>query len=267
MQITDRRQIIQDDDYAFPYHYVPQFAPGYTQTYSWPWALHYLGAMEFILEQVKALKPESVADVGTGDGRLVRELATSLPGVKVVGIDYSSRAVQLAKALNPGLEFHSMDIIAETPDEPFHVVTLIEVFEHIPPALTANFVKALRAFVRDDGHLIVTVPHSNVPTSVKHFQHFSSATLQSAFAAHFTAEEIHFLDRKSRFVTWLKLFLENKYFILTHWGIRNRLYNFYKRKFVKSTENECQRIYIRFRPKHDSHFPSHHSSTASLRSG
>jgi hypothetical protein len=29
-------QQIQDDDYVFPYHYVPQFSPGYSHTYSWP---------------------------------------------------------------------------------------------------------------------------------------------------------------------------------------------------------------------------------------
>ncbi len=249
MQITDRRQIIQDDDYAFPYHYVPQFAPGYTQTYSWSWALHYMGAMEFIIAQVKALKPESVADIGTGDGRLVREMAAALPGVRVVGVDYSARAIQLAKALNPALEFHRMDIIAEKPDQPFHVVTLIEVFEHIPQELTAAFVKALRAFVREDGHLIVTVPHSNVPTSIKHFQHFSRESLQSAFSDHFSLEEIAFLDRKSPVVKWLKKLLENKYFILTHWGVRNRLYRFYKKHFVQAQEDNCQRLYMRFRPR------------------
>ena len=68
----DSKQLIQDEDYAFPYHYVPQFSPGYTQTYSWTWGLYYVSAMEYVLAQVKQLKPMSVADIGTGDGRLVR---------------------------------------------------------------------------------------------------------------------------------------------------------------------------------------------------
>lgn len=249
MQISDQRQIIQDDDYAFPYHYVPQFSPGYSQTYSWPWAIHYMGATEFIMARVKELAPASVADVGTGDGRLVRELSVALPGVRVVGIDYSVRAIQLARALNPRLEFHNIDIIKSPPGERFHVLTLIEVFEHIPPELTADFVKALRAFICDDGHLVVTVPHSNVPTSVKHFQHFSSKTLSAAFKAHFTVEEVRFLDRKSIVVTWLKRILQNKYFILTHWGIRNRLYGFYKKHYIPAHENDCQRLYMRFKPR------------------
>ena len=62
--MNDRRQQIQDDDYAFPYHYVPQFREGYTHTYSWPWGLYYVSAMEFVLQKVAELKPRSVADVG-----------------------------------------------------------------------------------------------------------------------------------------------------------------------------------------------------------
>ena len=47
--MNDQRQQIQDDDYAFPYHYVPQFREGYTHTYSWSWGLYYVSAMEFVV--------------------------------------------------------------------------------------------------------------------------------------------------------------------------------------------------------------------------
>jgi 2-polyprenyl-3-methyl-5-hydroxy-6-metoxy-1,4-benzoquinol methylase len=247
--INDRRQQIQDDDYAFPYHYVPQFRDGYTHTYSWPWGIYYVSAMEFVLDKVADLRPRSVADVGTGDGRLVRELVLSLPGALVTGIDYSARAIQLAQALNPNLDFRCLDIIGDTTEGRFDVVTLVEVFEHIPPDLTQPFVAALRALVNDDGTLLVTVPHRNVRVSKKHFQHFSAESLERHFSMHFERDEVAFLDKRCRTVDALRWLLENKYFILKHWGIRNRLYQYYKRRFLVAEEQNCSRVFMQFRPK------------------
>jgi len=247
--MLDTKQQVQDDDYAFPYHYVPQFSPGYSQTYSWPWGIYYTSGMEFVLGKVRALKPSSVVDIGTGDGRLVRELARVLPEARVTGVDYSERAIQLARALNPGLDFRCSDIVTEPIEERFDVVTLIEVFEHIPLDLAPDFAAALKPLVQDGGRLIVTVPHSNVRVSRKHFQHFSADSLRKYFEPHFILEETVFLDKRSPVVTWIKTLLENHYFILVHWGIRNRLYRAYKRFFLISDGPHCGRIYMCFRPR------------------
>lgn len=245
---TEKQQI-QDDDYAFPYHYVPQFSPGYSQTYSWPWGLYYVSAMEFLLEKVRLLCPSAIADVGTGDGRLVRELVRMIPDARITGIDYSERGIQLARALNPGLDFRCQDIVRCAPMETFDVVTLVEVFEHIPPGLTADFIAALRSLVNEDGHLIVTVPHQNVPVSRKHFQHFSAASLKAHFEPYFELEETVFLNKRHYMVGWIRKLLENRYFILVHWGICNRLYLAYKRFFLVSDEAGCSRLYMRFHAK------------------
>ena len=142
-----------------------------------------------------------------------------------------------------------MDILSTDVDELFNVVTLIEVFEHIPLDMTQAFVAALRALISEDGTLLVTVPHRNVRVSKKHFQHFSAESLEAHFQSHFDREEVAFLDKRSRVVAWLRWLLENPYFILKHWGIRNRLYLFYKRRFLVTDERNCGRIYMRFRPK------------------
>lgn len=245
----DERQQFQDEDYSFPYHYVPQFSPGYSQSYSWPWGLYYVSAMEFVLDKVRSLQPSSVIDVGTGDGRMVRELSRQLPHARVTGIDYSERAIALAKALNPGLDFRCADIIREEVGETFDVVTLIEVFEHIPIDLAAQFASGLHRLVSDDGNLIVTVPHRNVPVSRKHFQHFSVDSLRTYFEPYFVLQDVVLLDKRSRVVGWIKKILENHYFILVHWGLRNRLYKAYKRFFLISDEAHCGRVYMRFRPR------------------
>ena len=102
---------------------------------------------------------------------------------------------------------------------------------------------------RDGGTLLVTVPHENVPVSAKHFQHFSAEKLERAFELHFALEEVAFLDRRSPAVKLIRWVLENKYFILTHWGIRNRIYRLYKHFFLVSDERHCGRIFMRFRPR------------------
>jgi len=180
---------------------------------------------------------------------LVRELAIMLPEARIAGVDYSERAIQLARALNPALDFRCMDITREPVGETFDVLTLIEVFEHIPPDIADAFVAALRPLVRDDGCLLVTVPHENVPVSAKHFQHFSAEKLQKYFERHFILEETAFLDKRSPVVKLIRKTLENKHFILVHWGIRNRIYKLYKRFFFLSNERFCRRIFMRFRPK------------------
>jgi 2-polyprenyl-3-methyl-5-hydroxy-6-metoxy-1,4-benzoquinol methylase len=245
----DLRQIIQDDDYSFPYHYVPQFREEYTHTYSWPWGIYYASAMEFVLDRLALLNPEAIADVGTGDGRMVREINITLPNKKVIGFDYSERAIQLAKALNPTLEFYQADITKNTITERFDVITLIEVFEHIPLESANDFAKSIRRLLVNDGHLIVTVPHKNIPTSKKHFQHFSAEKLQSYFRDDFIVEKLVFLDKKGPVVSIVRWILENPYFILKHWGLRNRIYSFYKRHFLIADEGCCGRIFIQLRVK------------------
>lgn len=254
--MRDARQILQDDDYAFPYHYIPRFKPGYSHTYSWPWGLFYVSAMEFVLDRVKRLKPSSAADIGTGDGRLARELALMLPEARVTGVDYSERAIQLARALNPKLDFRCLDITREPLGETFDVLTLIEVFEHIPPDIAAQFVASLRPLLRDDGHLLVTVPHENIPVTAKHFQHFSAEKLLGYFDTHFLLEETAFLDKRSPLVKLIRKALENKYFILVHWGLRNRIYQLYKRHFLVTDERQCGRVFMHFRPR-----PLQHTDT------
>lgn len=244
-----REQRIQDEDYSFPYHYVPQFKPGFTQTYTLTWGIYYISALEFVLKKVAECKPRIVADIGTGDGRLVREMDSVLPEIRIVGIDYSERAINLARALNPGLEFIKLDIISESLEEIFDMITLVEVFEHIPVEKAKKFAARLPALLNKDGRLLVTVPHKNIPVSKKHFQHFSDKTLRSYFEEYFDVEEVVFLDKRSRWVSLINKVLYNQYLILNHWGIKNRIYKLYKRQFLVCSEAECGRIFMKLKKK------------------
>lgn len=243
-------QNIQDDDYGFPYHYVPQFEPGFTQSYTLPWGIYYASGLEYVTGNVKQLNPSSIIDIGTGDGRLALELKKALPQANVLGVDYSPRAISLAKALNPSLDFKVMDVTTEKPSQTFELATLIEVFEHIPIDQAKNFASAIPKLISEHGELIVTVPHANNPVTPKHFQHFTSSSLIAYFATYFSVEEIAFLDKRSQWVRLIKRILHNDYFTLNHWGIRNRIYGSYKKHFLLcSKEQECGRLYVRFKKK------------------
>jgi SAM-dependent methyltransferase len=252
MRANNIEQQIQEEDYSFPYHYVPQYFPSFTTSYSWHWGLYYISALDFVLKKVVAYAPRSILDVGTGDGRFVRELSRALEGVRICGIDYSERAISLAKALNPQLAFACVDVTSNPPNEKFALLTLIEVFEHIPIDLAPRFAASLANLLEEDGRLVVTVPHSNVPVSVKHFRHFSAESLRRCFYVDFEMEECIFLDKRSVWVRLMTRLIHNEYFALRHWGVMNRLYRAYKKLFLVTSEANCGRIYASFKRRRPS---------------
>lgn len=70
-----------------------------------------------LLERIKKYAPESVADVGCGDGRTTAQLAHRFPNVSFSGFDYSSTMIGNAKSnLPPGelsnIRFGQLDICA-----------------------------------------------------------------------------------------------------------------------------------------------------------
>src|SRR3982751_6585252 len=102
--------------------------------------------------------PQSVLDVGCGEGVLTQQWAQRLTGRRVVGIDLDDPAIQAewAKRQAPSLECRA--IKAENlpfADGEFDLASAIEVLEHLPdPEHTV----AEMARVARGGHLLVSVP-------------------------------------------------------------------------------------------------------------
>lgn len=246
-----KEQLEQDSEYSFPYHYIPQYKNGFTQNYNWTWSVNYISAIEFILDEVQKDKKliQSIADVGCGDGRLTRELTDTLNDKEVIGIDYSSRAISLAKALNIHVDYQSKDIINDNFTKKFDAITLVEVFEHIPLDMCSKFVKALVSLLNDNGVIYLTVPHINKSVSYKHFQHFSYSSLVKYFENDFDIVEKVFFDKKSRFLFILKKLMNNGLFIVNNKNLNNIFYNYYKKKFFYTNEKSCSRIYLKLKKK------------------
>ncbi len=105
--------------------------------------------------------PQSLLDVGCGEGVLTHKWAQRLEGRRIVGIDLEDPAIQAewAKRSAPNLEYKVMK--AERlpfADDEFDAATAIEVLEHVPdPAHTVA--EMARVAKR---HLIVSVPREPV---------------------------------------------------------------------------------------------------------
>jgi len=93
--------LFQEDEYLFPYHYVTEFQNGrFRQHFVDTWGINYALTLDFIVDKVLRISPTSLVDIGCGDGRLTRELSLHAAISKLYGVDYSQRAIGLAKAMN-----------------------------------------------------------------------------------------------------------------------------------------------------------------------
>jgi 2-polyprenyl-3-methyl-5-hydroxy-6-metoxy-1,4-benzoquinol methylase len=101
--------------------------------------------------------PQSLLDVGCGEGVLVHKWAQVLDERRVVGVDLEEPSIQAewAKRSAPNLEYR---MVKPGPlpfgDDEFDVVTAIEVLEHVPdPEQTVAEMARVA-----NGHLLVSVP-------------------------------------------------------------------------------------------------------------
>jgi len=241
----DNIQKLQDEEYEFPYHYISQFRNGFTQVFNDTWGINYVSTIEYIIERLKDEKFNSLIDVGCGDGRLVRELSIEFPNQAVLGIDYSSQAISLAKIMNKNCQYLQSDITCEIVDK-VDLITLVEVFEHIPPKKANDFIDGIYNHLNERGVLYITVPHENKSIEYKHYRHFNSRTITECFNEKFYIEEIVPFESNGVVKSIIDRILTNQFFILNNRWLKNRLYNFYKKRlFLVSDEQKCNRLLIR----------------------
>ncbi|NND81338.1 MAG: class I SAM-dependent methyltransferase [Gammaproteobacteria bacterium] len=243
-------QAQQEGEYWFPYHYVGQFQnDNFKHFYLDTWAINYVSTIEFLLRKVELDAPQTIIDIGCGDGRFSRELALASRDRKVLGVDYSQRAIGLATAMNADVEnvsFLSLDISGDHELQLFESAILMEVFEHIPLNSTADFLAGVRRIIKPGGILHLTVPHENKPLDDMHYQHFTIEKIRNCLQKNFEVIEVVPFEKMgiSRRVV-LKL-LSNKFFILNNSRLLRFIYRYYKnRLFIPCTEENCQRIYVK----------------------
>jgi cyclopropane fatty-acyl-phospholipid synthase-like methyltransferase len=242
----DEIQKKQEEEYVFPYHYVSEFRNNFTQTFNDTWGINYVSTIEYIFKRLKIEQFNTLLDMGCGDGRLVKELTLEFPDRNIAGLDFSSRAINLAKALNPNCSFHCLDITKKT-IAPVDIITLIEVFEHIPPDISGDFIKGIYNHLNTNGILYITVPHINKAVEYKHYRHFSSESIYACFNDKFIIEEIIPFESNGITKKIIDLILTNRFFILNSSKLKNLIYKYYKNILflLNNNEKKCNRLFIK----------------------
>ncbi|MEJ5211144.1 MAG: class I SAM-dependent methyltransferase [Burkholderiales bacterium] len=242
---------IQESQYEFPYHYIPLVRNGkFFHARYWAWSYRYLGGIHLLLTILSRVSFGSLIDIGCGDGRFLREVASSFPATRLLGVDVSERAIAFAQVFNPQIAYQRLDILEEEIPARFDVATLVEVIEHVPPPSLPSFMSAVARTLEDEGTLILTAPHVNVPVTKKHFQHFDSQKLRSLLEPSFEIQEFIPFDVRpacSRLMWLLDSLLGPKgnLVLLRNGRLLNGLYNLYLRKFlIAKSESECERIAV-----------------------
>jgi SAM-dependent methyltransferase len=240
----DPKQSKQDSQYSYPYHYIPIYKNGnFHQARTLKWGYEYVSYLFFVIDKIKEIDFDSLLDVGCGDGRLLHELYKQIPDKRLVGLDYTDKSIQMARHLNPDIQFIQGDITtSEQVKEKFDIITAVEVLEHIPPDDLPRFVSGIAGHLVPEGRFIITVPSDNTPTQNKHYQHFNRNKLEQLLSPNFQITEFHYLNQISWAVNMIQTLLTNKYFILNHERALRVIFRHYKRHYLIASPDNCKRI-------------------------
>lgn len=203
-----RKLRAQADEYAFPYHYIPQPFGRLWMARHWEFGPSYVAALELVLERLEYFARKEGAmfqhiDIGCGDGALLHHLIQINPDLAphLTGVDTDARPIEWAKMFNPSVDFRSADV--SELGEAFSSASMIEVAEHIPVADLPDFLATTAKILKPGGKLILTVPSVEKNLYDKHFQHFSMKSLRTALETSFTEIDIKGFEHRDRLTKFL----------------------------------------------------------------
>lgn len=243
MGLMTNHQLVQEEQYAFPYHYADLISDRHKY-------FKFIGPLDLIRivkNKVSALDKRLILDAGCGDGRLCYELKNEK--YKIVGVDYSASAIAFARAFNPDTEFFIQDLRSLQLPYEFDIVILMEVLEHFVPDQIPAILSSLSSVLKADGKLLVTVPTVNIRMPEKHYQHFTRESLSESLKPFFEIEDAAGYARKGSdkaFYNFLKSLGNLFYPFRKDHAVAQRYFTCYRRYYERHVSTgkpeECDGI-------------------------
>lgn len=236
---------IQDDQYVFPYHYIPNYNNGSGRRYRiLSWGYKYLCYMLHAKEIAESLSINSILDVGCGEGRFFSFLNRNKYD-KLVGVDLSEQAIKYAKAFLPDIEFHNSD--ASILNSQFDLVTALEVLEHIPDNETDFFIKTLAERVKENGYILITVPSKVIPLNDKHYRHYNLRLFKDELKSAEVPLKIirsEYIFKENSFLKMYKRLTNNKFWFIDINYFNKKVWNYIWNKLRYGNENTGHNLVI-----------------------
>ncbi|MGH7203059.1 MAG: class I SAM-dependent methyltransferase [Candidatus Levyibacteriota bacterium] len=155
-----------------------------------------------LLVQVKSLRPESILDVGAGEGFTLEMFRKNNIGKKLEGIEYMDEALAFAKQLHPHVTIKKGDIY-KLPynDNAFDIIICTEVMEHLDDP--AKALEELKRVAKK--YVILSVPNEPLFTVQRflrgknmlkfgdhpeHIQHWTSGQFEKFVREHMMIKDV-----------------------------------------------------------------------------
>lgn len=230
---------IQDDQYNFPYHYIPFFDLDGTgnRLRIINNGFEYLCYVKHVVDFLNKQTDGDTLEVGCGDGRVINFLNND----KAIGVDLSSKAIEFAKVFNPENLFICGD--ANDINEKFSFVLAIEVLEHIPDEIIPIFWKTLHNRCSINGRIIISVPTKNKRLIPKHFRHYDINRIQeeiklAGLNSKLKVETVQYIYRENWLIRIWKRFTNNRFWTFEIHSFKKFMWNYIwnKHRIVDSNE-------------------------------
>jgi len=234
--MLSKKQEIQEQEYAFPYHHLLKRKELR--------GIEYFSYLDTVIKLIQKQKNPFVLDLGCGDGKGTKEFKKFFK--KVSGIDYSKMAISFARAFSPNIDFKVFDFTQKTNKLPpqYQIVVCMEVIEHIPPEKLENFAENIAKVLQPEGKIIITTLTTNLKVAKKHYQHFNEKKLDHLLEKYFQKEGVTYQSNKYSYFLFFLLrgILTNRYYDFNLPLINHFLSKLHKLLVEKATSKTGRRI-------------------------
>lgn len=242
----ESKEQLQENLYRFPYHHLTHNRDGGIFIFRHLfWGLEHYTYISYVIGEITKHKPNTIVDIGCGEGRIILELKKTLPDSLLSGYDISAAAVRFALAFVPDKEFGIHNIVEKPLDLQFDAAVSCEVIEHIKPEEVDAYCKNIAQSIKSGGTLFLTTPTTNIPTSAKHYQHFTREILEKHLNRYFLIEEVRYLNVVNGYSRLLNRLIANKLFLSNFPALNRWVLKKYNSKLLIGTEKTGSRIFIR----------------------